>query len=109
MYELTGQHRSLLRYTSCILRSILNCELISHCKVYTYTLKHIRSWLLASFYYEAVTVWVLACGVQSEVRLWTRKFEEMSGEMESLKDVKKSAGELQKEIQSLINRNKVSS
>ena len=41
------------------------------------------------------------------MKLWTKKLEDMSREMESLKDVKKTVRELQKEIETLINRNKV--
>ena len=46
--------------------------------------------------------------MQSEVRLWTKKFEDMGREMDNLKDLKKTVSELQKEIETLINRNKVS-
>ena len=44
---------------------------------------------------------------QSEVKMWRRKFEEVSGELDGLGEVKKTASSLQKEIESLINRNKV--
>ena len=42
------------------------------------------------------------------MKLWTRKYEEMSREMDSLRDIKKTVSELQKEVESLINKNKVS-
>ena len=54
------------------------------------------------------TLTPLVCRVQLEVKKWVRKYEEVSEEMKSLAEVRKTFGGLQKEIESLINHNKVS-
>ena len=41
------------------------------------------------------------------MRLWSKKFEDVSRDMEGFKDLKETVAELQKEIETLINRNKV--